>query len=353
MKFRYLLLSLLLYLAVLNGNLLDCIAPSPDFNIKKARKMAKGLVAFKKRIRLPKFPNSFNPSLLQTKDGFLLAFRYCPIAQEHWRSYIGLVHLDESLNPISDPYILWMREKENTIPHQTEDPRLFQHRGELYLMFNDNPDVICPSALDRRDIYISKLLKKENRYIPGRPKKLFHSEKHEKILWQKNWSPFNWKEQLCITYGINPHEVLTTDLESGNCNPVALTAFKAKWKWGHLRGGTPALPVDGRYLAFFHSSTHANTKATRPGQTLLHYYMGAYIFSSEPPFEIQKVTPFPITAGSFYTKSNYDKRVIFPSGFVDLGSYLLISYGKDDNEIWIAGIDKKKLMDFMVPVENQ
>jgi hypothetical protein len=218
-------------------------------------------------------------------------------------------------------------------------------------MYYDNPNVICPSIADRCDLFIAPLNLNNSHYAVGKPVKLIHSDKYGSVLRQKNWSPFIWKNQLCMTYSINPHEVLSANVISGICKPIAISSFPSKWKWGTLRGGTPAQLIDGQYLAFFHSSTWSNTRATRSGQKLLHYYMGAYIFSQNPPFKIKKITPFPISSSSFYTKSSLDKRVIFPSGFVNTGEYLYVSYGKDDREIWVAAINKQKLMAFMIPCE--
>ena len=84
---------------------------------------------------------------------------------------------------------------------------------------------------------------------------------------------------------------------------------------------------------------------------LRHYYMGAYTFSPEPPFNIKKITTFPIIADGFYTPSDYDKRVIFPGGFVSDGEHIYIAYGKDDCEIWIATLDKEELKKNLKPVE--
>ena len=76
--------------------------------------------------------------------------------------------------------------------------------------------------------------------------------------------------------------------------------------------------------------------------------MGAYTFSSKPPFEITKMTPAPIVGKDFYKESDYFRRIIYPAGYVVSGDTIYISYGKDDQEIWIATLDKNGLKDALV-----
>lgn len=60
----------------------------------------------------------------------------------------------------------------------------------------------------------------------------------------------------------------------------------------------------------------------------------------------------PIEYPGFYTYSTYDKRVIYPGGFVADGSNLYVAYGKDDCEVWIATIDYHELKKSMAPVKT-
>lgn len=77
--------------------------------------------------------------------------------------------------------------------------------------------------------------------------------------------------------------------------------------------------------------------------------MGAYTFSAEPPFAITSYTQSPVVDDSFYTKSSYFKRVIFPGGAVAIGPNIYLAYGKDDQEIWIAILDKEALKKALIP----
>ena len=88
------------------------------------------------------------------------------------------------------------------------------------------------------------------------------------------------------------------------------------------------------------------------GLDMWHYFMGAYTFSAEAPFQITSITPDPIMAEEFYTPSSFNKRVIFPGGFVASDSKIYVAYGKDDREMWIATLDKDALKNAMVPIQE-
>ena len=89
-------------------------------------------------------------------------------------------------------------------------------------------------------------------------------------------------------------------------------------EYGEIRGGSQAMKIDDdNYLLFFHSSRdppgtlHPTTFPTRDltlillllpetGDVLKTYYMGAYTFSSKPPFAIKAITTIPITNEIMY-----------------------------------------------------
>lgn len=304
------------------------------------------------KIFLPDYPDAHNPSLVDTDQGLLLTFRWLPNLETPWISYIGVVFLNELLQPISKPQLLNVRLGNKTIPSQSEDARIFYYQDNLYLIYNDNHSLVNPSFMQRRDMYIAQISYVNNQFVVSAPLKIHHQKKYISTKWQKNWVPFVWDNALLLSYSIIPHEVLYSDGISGECIPFTTTPFANPnwhWEWGHLRGGTPAILVDDEYLAFFHSSIVIGSPATN-GVPMHHYFMGAYTFSAEPPFEITAISLTPIIADGFYTQSSYSKRVIFPGGFVVRDRYLYLAYGKDDQEIWIATINRKKLNKSLVPV---
>ena len=298
-----------------------------------------------KQIIMPNCPGAFNPSLTKLEEGgFLLVFRYCPDRiNEGWVSYIGVVRLNEVFEPVSEPQLLSVRRKNSKTPSQSEDARIFSYFGRHFVFFNDNLEIKDPSFGQRRDIYLAELLDDHGHFSLSSPMKLIHDTKYNEKWWQKNWMPFEWNQRLLLVYSIDPHEIIDPNFIEGICHPFYTTSPAIPWYWGDLRGGTPAILVDNQYLSFFHSSLKIASDASF-GMEMWHYFMGAYAFSPEPPFQITHISPEPIIGKGFYTHSNSEKRVIFPSGCIYRDPYIYVSYGKDDKEMWIATIDKDALM---------
>ncbi|HEV8051123.1 MAG TPA: hypothetical protein VGP47_01415 [Parachlamydiaceae bacterium] len=320
----------------------------------------KKIVTSTKQLYLQEYPGAWNPSIVKFRDGYLLTFRWAPNRiMEPWVSHIGIVLLNKTFDPISKPELLDTRVYNGATPSQAEDARIMCMGDKLYLFYNDNMDLIFPSHWERRDMYVAELICKDDEFELSQPMRLRHKTKYRDRPWQKNWTPFEWKDKLLLSYSINPHEIIVPDLDTGICAP-----FNDKkslipqdswlfgvWEYDSLRGGTPAQLVDGEYLAFFHSGIITKTAASEH-KDIWHYFMGAYTFSAEPPFVITKASQEPIDATGFYTYSSYSKRVIYPGGFIHDGSNIYLAYGKDDSEIWIATLDLAELKNSMVKIKT-
>lgn len=307
------------------------------------------IVIATKKIEFEDFPDAYNPSILKTPQGILMSFRYSPDRYSNpWVSYIGIVLLNDSFEPISKPQLVSTRTKNSKTQSQSEDARLFTYRGRIFLIFNDNLDVNNTYYSDRRDMHIVELFSNNNQFSVSSPLRLLYHEKIKQI-WQKNWAPFEWDKKLLISYTVNPHEILYANLQNGACYHCYESQVPLDWELGTLRESTPPQLVDGEYLAFFHSGLVTTSYASW-GWDLWHYFMGAYTFAPNPPFEMTQYTPLPIVGEGFYTQSAHEKRVIFPGGFFVAEPYIYVAYGKDDYEIWIATLDKNELKKALKPV---
>lgn len=259
---------------LLSSQLLAGVTPN-RISSKEAK-----IVTATKRVHIPNYPGAFNPSIIKFNDGYLLTFRFLPNRFfQPWISLIGVIFLDESFEPISDAKILDTRYNYANTPSQSEDARIFSYNGRLYIIFNDNIDFIAPSTSERRDMFIAELIYDNNQFIVLDPVKLVHEEKYESTLWQKNWSPFEWNNNLLLSYSITPHEVIKPDFETGFCKNAYETFIPKSlyWRVGPVRSGTPAQLVDGEYLAFFHSGVLTASQSSNNVE-LWHYFMGAYTF---------------------------------------------------------------------------
>ena len=325
--------------------LLFCVPVLTDASISKIDfNQCLKIVETNKRIVIPGYPEAYNPSIIETDQGLLLTFRITPDPFRIWISYFGAVFLNEDLELISEPQLIDMRPAGySSIPSQCEDARLVRCDEKLYLVYNDNIEVEKPTVSGRRDMFIAELKIENGRFELGFPVQLTHPGYVSKRKWEKNWSPFVWNHQILFSYMLNPHEVIDFSSDNGFCNPLYTTAFNDRlWNYGKIRGGTPALLIDGEYLGFFHSSMRCKSMAVG-NKALWHYFMGAYTLNKQPPFEITSLTLSPIVGDNFYTHSDFDKRVVFPGGFVILGETIYIALGKDDKEVWISKIDKETL----------
>ena len=302
-----------------------------------------------KQIVLQEYPNAHNPSIVKTKSGILLTFRHCPDPAQPWISDIGIVKLNKALEPISKPQLLNTRILNSSIPPQSEDARIFTIGEKIYVIYNDNIKEINPGLNQRRDMFIARVNQLQNRFVLSKPILLKHATKYKAIKWQKNWVPFESNKSLRLAYSIAPHEILSLN-RSGVCTPVSAAKAQLKWDWGQLRGGTPALLLNGKYLAFFHSSMILPSQFSQ-NEPRHHYFMGAYTFSAKPPFEVTHISPSPIVGENFYTPS-HDKKVVFPGGFIVSNSSFYVAYGKDDKEIWIAKINREGLEKSLKPVSD-
>jgi len=333
----------------------ECDPPEftrPHVYVPPSESEKREVVIAAKKIDITGYKGAFNPSIVKYGDNYLLTFRYQPSrSTQYWISYTGVVVLNEEFEPISNPQLLDTRAHSDQTVSQSEDARLVSLNDKLYIVYNDNMETNNPGIGGRRDIYMAELSVANDRFVLAEPVKLAHDLKHEQIMCQKNWTPFAWKDCLLFVYSMHPHEILASDLKTGVSKTIydTYTQKSNHWSLGQMRGGTPASLVDGEYLSIFHSG-HLTTSAASGDVPMWHYYMGAYTFSVEPPFGMNKVSAVPIDHPSFYTYSSLSKRVIYPGGLIAAGPVLYVAYGKDDCEVWVATIDLEALKRTMIPV---
>lgn len=208
---------------------------------------------------------------------------------------------------------------------------------------------------------------------------------------QKNWSPFEvpLTNKLLFVSSIDPHRVVdiqTTDTATkvfGKTLDLTIPFPDEPskiWKWGDLRGGTPALLIDShRYLAFFHSS---NLPPESGEDVLKTYAMGAYTFCAKAPHKILSISSKPFIHESFYsgewsnlpTSYYHIDYIVFPMSFhiVDerslngtsssssssssasgTGKKIYLLYGRRDSEGWVAKIDYDLLLSGLHTVNKE
>jgi len=320
-----------------------------------------------KKVNLTGVVAPYNASFVEYKDGYLMVFRYdikerkkflgvtTPLRQKipfhsqkmPYKTFIGAVRLDKNFNQISSIETI------DTGSDFSEDPRIFSVGEKLYLSYND----MQPNEVYSRTMRLAELDRETL-------KPIFINDIDQHINFvEKNWVPFAGKDafgkdRIFFGYGINPHKVLAMDdPQSSHMDhlvcPHNIAFQKLAWrekKWGVLRGGTPAILVNGQYLAFFHTLFY---ESKRPW-----YAMGAYTFEASPPYRITAVSPFPILfKGIFDTPAintaHSKKKAIYPAGITldqeDGKDVIHISCGENDSSIKILTFDKELLLQSLVP----
>lgn len=296
-------------------------------------------------IQIPDYPKIYgNPSMVRWDGRILMSFRYLNNPDTEWHSKIGLVWLNDDFQIISPAELLDTRVHNPHIPSRSEDARLAVIGDRLFITYNDSfggwddgVRRVCLAELkhDGSRFYTASIDILEN--YPG-----------EHRHWEKNWMPFDYYGTLLLVYSISPNRIYLPYIGLGSCDLVSETHAALSWDYGELRGGTPAILVDGEYLSFFHSYRMMSSQQSN-GHHTFHYFFGAYTFSPKVPFGITRVSQTPIAGRGLYSYRG-GKKVVYPGGFVYDENYIWLVCGRDDCEICMVKIDKKGLMNSLKPV---
>ncbi|MGC2596053.1 MAG: hypothetical protein WA347_07215 [Rhabdochlamydiaceae bacterium] len=305
-----------------------------------------------KRIEIPGYPHAFNPGIIRWRGQLLMSFRVIPERKHSYNGEIGLVFLNEEFCPMSEPQLLSLRDEYSPVPCRAEDARLITMDDKLYMVYDDNAEPKLSKGGFR--VYVAELRYNGEHFIADPVECLSHFENESRNVREKAWVPFDYEGYLLLAYSIDPHRIFFPHLDgTGICDTIACTENPIVWDWGILRGGTPGFIEGAEYLAFFHSSIDMATTHS-DGKKIAHYFIGAYLYSSEPPFTITKISPEPIIGKNFYKGAKYKPywkpvRCVFPCGYISDDKYIWITYGRDDHESWVAKLDKQALLQSLVP----
>jgi len=305
-----------------------------------------------RQIRIEGYPSALNPSIVRWRGSYLMSFR---IREEKTGAVndVGMIWLDDFFNPIGKPSVLELLIDRPSLPSKVQDPRLITLDNRLYLVYS-NMIFRDENFREIKRMYIGEVEFDGRSFRIEYPECLYHFN-NANDRWEKNWVPFIYQDQLLLAYSLTPHRILWPMRRTRECIEFVTTESSIIWPWGSLRGGTQAILDGDHYISFFHSSIQKMATINSDKEIMHHYFMGAYTFSSTPPFKITKISPAPIVGDKFYRgpahKTWKPLRVVFPGGIVVGEEFIWVFYGRQDHEIWVAKLDKKKLMDSLVPVE--
>lgn len=306
------------------------------------------------RLSIPGYPYAFNPGIIRWQGRLLLCFRNIPNPKKSFESQIGLIWLDDNFHPLSSPQMLNTTHPANKAPARAEDARLIAVGERLYLVYSDNQEEKVSRGGFR--VYFAELKQHGEIFSIHDIECLTKYEGASREIREKNWVPFEYEGHLLLSYSLSPHRVfLPLKGGSGKCETFSCSEATIPWDWGILRGGTPALLHGKEYLAFFHSSLPMRSLHSE-GKVMPHYFMGAYTFSQDPPFELTRMSPEPIIGPSFYKGATYKPYwapniVVFPGGYVEDDAFIWIVYGRQDRESWVVKLEKKGLFESLQKID--
>jgi len=310
-----------------------------------------------KQIFIPEYPTAFNPSIVRWKNRLIMSFRVIPDRKASFHSLLGVILLNEDFTPASSPQILPTRSEISSVPSRAEDGRLIVSGDDLYIVYDDHPDPIITKGGFR--VFVARLDFDNQIFTLQNPECLSQFEGASPLRREKNWVPFSYDSHLLLAYSLIPHLIFLPALNTtGDCISLASSRSHFPWTWGIPRGGTPALLLNNeKYLAFFHSSSLRNSPFS-PIQPISHYFMGAYLFNSHPPFTITHISPCPIMCQGFYSGTSHQPywkpvRVVFPGGYLLEDPFIWIFYGRQDHEIWAIKLDKQKLLNSLISIDEE
>jgi predicted GH43/DUF377 family glycosyl hydrolase len=317
-------------------------------------KMQQPFVLETKQIHIPGYPDAFNPSIVCLNDHVLMTFRSRKPGTNS-ATLVGFVWLDKDFNLISKPELLHITEGD--VPSfYIQDPRLCVINNKLYMLYSDlweDPE----SKIKKRKMFVSGIEHDGIHFWTSFRESFLDFDGDRDNKFEKNWVPFDYQGIMLLSYSLSPHKIFSPLNGEKKCISVSYNNQRFNpWHWGILRGGTPALLVDNYYLAFFHSSIKMSSVQSN-GESMPHYFMGAYLFETHPPFSIKKISPKPIVSKAFYSGEPHQTwkplRVVFPCGFIHDDKHIWVSYGRQDHECWIVKLDKAGLLKSLIPFPSK
>lgn len=310
-----------------------------------------------RRIDIPHLPDravAYNPSIARHAGKLYLVFRVDRFDMG-WvtQMQLGIVQLDDHFRVVSETTLLDTRD----LPwanHTSEDPRLIDHNGALYVVFNATHDGSMNSRRAMRIAHIEPPQSPGGSFGVTAVSEMFPEGSEYRPWQEKNWAPFSFEGELHLVYRTNPpkvyrvpQDVLKAMPQEIRVQPVSETFSPLPFYYGEMRGGTPAIYAEdlGKYVSFFHARDANNYGSGHK----MHYFIGFYAFDAEPPFAISHLLPEPIIVPWMSNPQRPYLEVAYPGGFLFEGDMIHVLYGKNDQSIRVLTLDKDQLYDALVP----
>lgn len=229
-----------------------------------------------------------------------------------------------------------------------EDPRAITVNGTLFLSFSNfytRGSLVCQGFAEVNAAF--QAIRVSRPVYGGNSSQLALQKAHE-----KNWcwwfepptAPVagetgRWR----FVYAPAPKHVVV-ELHPGGYAEYHINGLE--WRYGLIRGGTSPILVDGLLWSFFHSSI--DLAPTPPRR---RYYLGAYAFPADPPFEPVLSTPEPILVGSESDPREPSAPLcVFPCGALNDNGVWTVTMGVNDCACASLKMDHSELSGLVKPI---
>lgn len=303
----------------------------------------------------------FNMALIGLEEGFLAAYRFVSAADLKRR--IASCLLDNDLNvipgsaqPLSDELTFASESVFEQSKDWFADPRLFNLRGELYMIWNNGH-----TSDQANQQFLVKLSSETGLPIEPARELVLRAARRKT---EKNWALFEAEGKIWAIYSANPHRILSVDIDSSAtevlCDMDNLTSWKSKYNeiFGAMRGGAQPILVGDRFINVVHS------RYNMPDG--VEYVPAVYEFSATYPFSPVRELPHPLDLG-FDPHSDPEAHgfpdsratdlnpttswVVYPTGFAIRGDQFVISGGFNDSHCFVSTGNLSHLSEGTKPVK--
>ena len=296
-------------------------------------------------------PESFcyNGSIIRYKDKLLRATRVEPYSDPNNLSAVYIGELNEDYTP-KDKLTKLNIPNPTTGKHKFEDPRLFIYLGRLFCSFinyrvggvSNQGMLELTDNFQVKQVWYPKYGNNHNAALQEEEKSVMLSQgvwtlpRNLNTFPEKNWSFFEYDEDLCFIYTLNPLVIVQFDLETEECLPVTKGEVLPLKGHGFISGGTCPQKIGRSYKGFYHSFLLDEITTQRT------YYFGYY--------ELDELLRMRFISAPLYTAKAKGTRcmhkVIFPCGQIFDKNKIIVSCGYGDDYNWILEFDKKELLTF-------
>jgi len=258
--------------------------------------------------------------------------------------------LDIDPKIVKDQNLKFKEQQNKIIPHGDkilkgpEDPRLFYHNDEIYILFNEL------NKKKERHMFVSKIDLNSLHY--GLKIEICKSLS---TSFEKNWGPFIYKKKLHMLYDINPLTIFELDDDFKckkicNINDIILQKFSKSYPEldFHMRNSSNLIDVgNNEFLGMGHGvldyknntdinkfliPAFDNSKYSKEDKTyfkkFFKLYTGFFYKLNMDTKEITEISPF-------FQLPNYESKqelIFFPTSiYLDKKNFVNISYNVGDN----------------------